>query len=113
MLNCKDVTRKIASDEFREAGWGERLGVRFHLFMCRHCRRYAVQLRVIGAAARKLCGPRSQDPSTLERLERQILERSLGRPEGCPWRIDVLTDSTGDRATPLRRVTLAESSWWQ
>ncbi len=76
MLNCKDVTRKIASDEFREAGWRERLVVRFHLFMCRHCRRYAAQLRAIGAAARELCRPLSQDPSTLERLERQILARS-------------------------------------
>ncbi len=76
MLNCKDVTRKIASDEFREAGWGERFAIRLHLFLCRHCRRYAAQLRVIGAAARELCGPSAQDPSTLERLERQILERS-------------------------------------
>ncbi len=78
MLNCKDVTRKIASDEFREAGWSERLVVRFHLFMCRHCRRYVAQLRAIGAATRELCGPSSQDPSTLERLERQILERGRG-----------------------------------
>ncbi len=82
MLNCKDVTRKIASDEFREAGWRERLVVRFHLFMCRHCRRYAAQLRAIGAAARDLCRPRSQDPSTLERLERQILARSRPVAEG-------------------------------
>ena len=81
MLNCKDVTRKIASDEFREAGWSERLVVRFHLFMCRHCRRYVAQLRAIGAATRELCGPSSQDPSTLERLERQILEGSHGGPE--------------------------------
>ncbi len=82
MTSCKDVTHKIASDEFREAGWGERLVVRFHLFMCRHCRRYAAQLRVIGAATREFCGPPAQDPSTLERLESQILERSRRGPEG-------------------------------
>jgi len=81
MTSCKDVTRKIASDEFREARWSERMVVRFHLFMCRHCRRYVAQLRAIGAATRELCGPPSQDPSTLERLERQILERSHGGPE--------------------------------
>ncbi len=76
MTSCKEVTRKIASDEFREAGWRERLAVRFHLFMCRHCRRYVAQLRAIGAATRELCGLSSQDSSTLERLERQIRERS-------------------------------------
>ncbi len=82
MLSCKEVTRKIASDEFAEAGWGERLAVRLHLFLCRHCRRYAAQLLAIGAAARELCGPPAHDPSTLERLERQILESSRPGAEG-------------------------------
>ncbi len=81
MVSCKEVTRKIASDEFAEAGWNERLAVRFHLLLCHSCRGYAAQLRAIGAAARNLLGSRSQDPSALERLERQILERSLGRPK--------------------------------
>lgn len=81
MVSCKEVTRKIASDEFAEAGWKERLAIRLHLLGCHHCRRYAAQLRAIGAAARNLLGSRSQDPSALERLERQILERSLGGPE--------------------------------
>ena len=31
----------------------------------------------------------------------------------CLWRIDVSTDSTGDRAAQMRRVIMAESSWWQ
>ncbi len=81
MLSCKEVTRKIASDELVESGWRERLAVRLHLLWCRHCRRYVAQLRAIGAAARNLWGPRSQDPSTLERLERQILEDYLGGQE--------------------------------
>ena len=81
MVNCKEVTRKIASDEFAEAGWKERLAVRLHLLLCRHCRGYAAQLRSIGAAARNLLGSRTQDPSALKRLERKILERSLGGPK--------------------------------
>ena len=81
MLSCKDVARKIASDEFSEAGWRERLAVRLHLLGCRYCRRYAAQLRAIGAAARDLWGPRSQDPRALKRLESQILAHSFGAPE--------------------------------
>ncbi len=81
MVSCKEVTRKIASDEFAEAGWNERLAIRLHLLGCQHCRRYAAQLGAIGAAARNLLGSRSQDPSALERLERHILERSLGGPK--------------------------------
>ena len=79
MLRCKEVARKLASDEFAEAGWGDRLAVRFHLAMCRHCRRYAAQLRAIGALARNVWSTRSQDPAAIEQLEDQIMERSLGR----------------------------------
>ncbi len=81
MVSCKELTRKIASDEFAEAGWNERLAIRLHLLGCQHCRGYAAQLRAIGAATRNLLGSRSQDPSALERLERQVLERSLGGPK--------------------------------
>ena len=81
MLSCKEVTRKIASDELVAAGWRERLPVRLHLLWCRHCRRYMAQMRAIGGAARNLWGPRSRDPEALKRLEREILEYSLGKPE--------------------------------
>ncbi len=81
MLSCKEVTRKIASDELVEGGWRERLAVRLHLLWCRHCRRYVAQLRAIGAAARNLWGARAQDARTIERLERQILEGCLGGSE--------------------------------
>ena len=81
MLSCKELTRKIASDELVAAGWRERLPVRLHLLWCRHCRRYMAQMRAIGGAARNLWGPRSQDPQSLKRLEREILERCLGEPQ--------------------------------
>ena len=74
MVCCQEVTRKIASDEFREATWWQRFGVRFHLLMCCHCQRYAKQLRQIGSAARTLWISPSRDRSTTDRLERQILE---------------------------------------
>ena len=75
MLNCKEVTRKLASGELEEAGWGQRLAVRFHLLMCRYCRRYAAQLKTIRATARNLWGPGSEDSGTLDRLEDKILGR--------------------------------------
>ena len=82
-----------------EAPWTTRLSVRLHLMMCRHCRRYAAQLREIGAvarkilgryaaqlsaiaaAARRILGPHGEpeDPETLQRLEKAILEK---KPDG-------------------------------
>ena len=40
MLNCKEICRKIASDEYAEATGWERLVVRFHLWRCRDCSCY-------------------------------------------------------------------------
>ncbi len=74
MLSCKEVMRRIATDEFAEAGWLQRLGLRFHLLMCRHCRCYQKQLRALGAGARDRWGSFPEDPATLERLEQKILE---------------------------------------
>ena len=82
MSSCQEVARKIGSDEFKEANEWQRLWVRLHLLMCRHCRRYAVQLQSIGETARNLWGPHTEDPSTLERLEREILDTVLGHPKG-------------------------------
>ena len=53
VLNCKEVSRIVASDELETLGVIKRLRMRFHLLICRECRRYAEQIRTIGAAARE------------------------------------------------------------
>ncbi len=77
MPSCKEVARLIASEELADAGRSKRALVRIHLLMCRHCRRYAAQLRAIGAAAQDRWDTRPADRKALERLERSILERCL------------------------------------
>lgn len=50
MLNCREVTEK-ASDYLDQAlPWRQRLGMRVHLLMCQHCRRYVRQLHAIAKA---------------------------------------------------------------
>lgn len=49
MLASEQVSRSIAKDELGLAGWCHRLAIRLHLLVCRHCRRYARQIEVIGA----------------------------------------------------------------
>ena len=79
MLSCKEVSRSIASDELAGASWTRRLGVRFHLLMCRHCRRYEAQLRAIGVTARRLFDRLADgDQATLEGLEKRILASYAG-----------------------------------
>jgi hypothetical protein len=71
MPNCKEVTTAVASDDIARRPWRERLMVRLHLMMCRHCRRYAAQLAAIGDAARRLF---RREPPPSDSLERSILE---------------------------------------
>ena len=54
MLRCREVTRLHASDELATAPLRTRLGVRLHLLLCRHCRRYVRELARIGQATRAL-----------------------------------------------------------
>lgn len=83
MLSCKNVSFLVASGELAESGWGRRFYVGLHHLMCRHCRRYARQMRNIGAAARNLWGPgRPEDPETLEQLEVAILASAPARAQG-------------------------------
>ncbi len=76
MLTCKEICRKIASDEYAEATGWERLVVRFHLWRCRDCRCYEEQLRAIGASMQQLLDEDPPTAATLERIEREILENN-------------------------------------
>ena len=74
MLTCREVSRAVAADELERAGLWQRLGVRLHLLMCRHCRRYAAQLRAIGETTRELFRGETEDRGRIERLRQVILQ---------------------------------------
>jgi anti-sigma factor RsiW len=73
MLRCKEVTRLCASDEIRSAPLMTRLGVRVHLMMCRHCRRYVRELARIGDAVRALYRDQAEAPERDEAIVRRVL----------------------------------------
>ena len=81
MLKCKEVARLLASDELEGARLHRRLSVRAHLLMCRHCRRYAAQLRALGSAARDLWGTKEPDTEAIARLRGSILRDRPGRSD--------------------------------
>jgi len=78
VLNCKEVSRIVASDELETLGAFMRLRVRFHLLICRECRRYADQIRAIGIAARERAQFLLGDKESIARLERSILDNAFG-----------------------------------
>ncbi len=74
-MNCRELTRMLASDLLADLPRSQRLGARVHVLFCWHCREYAAQLRGLGVAARSLWPSEAEDTETLERLEGEIRER--------------------------------------
>lgn len=75
MPTCREVTRTVASGSLGEASFLQRIGFRMHVMMCRHCRRYARQIRALGMAARELLTRPSGERESFERLRKALLGR--------------------------------------
>jgi len=86
LLTCKEVARTVSSEDIDQIGWRNRLAVRFHLLMCRHCRRYTEQMQALGDAARSVFQHPPEDPSSpetpenLAKLQSDILDRLSQAP---------------------------------
>jgi len=71
MPTCREVTALVAGDQLAARPLLTRLGVRVHLLMCRHCRRYLDELRAIGRAVRSLAGE-PQDAAAVAAAKRAV-----------------------------------------
>ena len=80
MPSCREVMRVTAARSLDQVPPMKRLGFRMHVMMCRHCRRYARQIRAIGIAAREVLARPSGERESLDRLRRALLGR-LDQPE--------------------------------
>ena len=54
MIRCKEVATLLSTDQLASQPMWRRAGVRVHLMMCRHCRRFARQLARLQQAAADL-----------------------------------------------------------
>lgn len=44
MFNCKDVSHLVSQSMDMELSFTKRMGIRFHLLMCKYCARFEQQL---------------------------------------------------------------------
>jgi len=76
MFSCRKASRLLSDSLDRELTRREKLALRFHLFICKFCRRAAKQFRFIqeiGARLRQL----REDALGRERLTSEAKERIL------------------------------------
>lgn len=85
MIQCKDVVKLVASDQFRSQRLMMRLEVRFHLWLRRYCSRWERQIKQLGSAARKVAGRipvehvGKLDDDLEARLLRKLSEKGKGK----------------------------------
>ena len=82
MLQCKELTIQIASGAWDEADWRTRLSIRFHVFMCKICRRYAEQIKFLGSAARQIWSdpPSKEEKESAKRIHAHLQENYFAPP---------------------------------
>jgi hypothetical protein len=59
MPSCKEVSRLVSEGLDRDLAFGERVALRVHFLMCKGCRNFEAQLKLLRTAMRDLS--RSED----------------------------------------------------
>lgn len=54
MLDCRQASQLISKSLDRPLSWRERLEVRFHLFICKYCKRFSQQLTTMCTAINRM-----------------------------------------------------------
>lgn len=72
--SCEEVCRKVAGDEYTDAGLWTRLAVRFHLWQCSDCGEYARQLEGIGDSVRAIVAGSGPQAADLRRVEGELVQ---------------------------------------
>ncbi len=84
MLSCKEASALVSSGMDRKLPLMQRIGLWLHLIMCKHCRHYRKQLRIIRDIARQY-EERWQRTSTPDRLSREAVDRITKAVKAHPY----------------------------
>lgn len=77
MLTCKEQVAKSSDYIDNALGLRERIGVRYHLMLCPHCRRYIRQLRLACATLKILP---EEPPADLDSIVENLVREHVAKP---------------------------------
>jgi len=83
MLTCKESARLVASGELADLSFWLRVDAQVHAWLCRHCRRYRMQIHSLGPAAERAWGSSGPDSARTDALASTILE-GIVQPQRGP-----------------------------
>ncbi len=56
MRRCRDISQLVSRSMDEKLGIEDRMAMRLHLLLCRHCTNFARQLGLLGRLAKKFAG---------------------------------------------------------
>ena len=68
MVTCKQVSDSASDVLDGPTTFSQRLSLRLHLLMCKHCRRYVRQIQLVSGVARALARPPEPSEQEIEEL---------------------------------------------
>ena len=78
IFNCRKVSHLVSEAMDREISLARRIGIKFHLMMCRYCSRYERQLKTIRQMVQK--GAEENEPThTLSDEKKRHLQDIIKR----------------------------------
>lgn len=73
MLKCKEIVEIVSSN--KELTFKDKVEVRIHLLMCKHCHAYSEQLKIMGKQYKKVFEKITKtDVDQVQKLEDKIIE---------------------------------------
>lgn len=79
MFNCRQIARLVSESMDRKLSPGRRLGVRFHLLMCRHCARYKKQLHLMRRLIRSRASDAKYSSITMDEQAKERLRQLINK----------------------------------
>jgi len=76
MINCREVARLVSESPHGRVSWW-RIDVRAHWLLCRHCRRFARQMRALGLAS-GICRDALEPPGAAGEYETRVTRKLTG-----------------------------------
>lgn len=77
LFNCKKVSHLVSEAMDRDISPARRIGIKFHLMMCRYCWRYERQLKTIRQLVRKSAEDKISPTHTLSDEKKRHLKNII------------------------------------
>lgn len=75
--SCKELAQQLSSGGYERAAWPVRLAVRWHLYRCELCERYAKQMSLL-AEGYKAAVARDAPPELKKKITERLRDKSDG-----------------------------------